>query len=108
VPYRKGRDAIVENYRRMFFADHTLAETIRGAVRGYVTRAGIPSDTLTAASALTWVTYANRKHAELADASDAGRAGAEHFPLVVIDDANRCLNLEILAERRANYLLTRL
>jgi hypothetical protein len=107
VPYRKGRDAVRANYRRIFFDPHAFSDLIAKSVSWYGEQLKIATGLSTPLSVMAWVAFANRKHDELARIGGAGGAGDEivHTPLVMID-GGACLNLEILAEHRDSFLPT--
>jgi hypothetical protein len=89
VPYRKGREALEANYRRLFFEPHGYSDLIRDAVARQVAEPGLWLPLAT----LSWAAFANRKHDDLAA---GGRSPSSHLPLILVADG-ACLNLEILA-----------
>jgi hypothetical protein len=100
IPYRKGSDAVEENYRNLFFRPHGFSHLIQDAVDGTVNRLGLPREVALPLSVLCWTAFANRKRDELA--RDPGRETG-HLPLILIRE-DACLNLEILAELRDRFL----
>ncbi|MBN2498626.1 MAG: aminoglycoside phosphotransferase family protein [Deltaproteobacteria bacterium] len=80
------------------------------AVEVFMRAAGTPPEQAIYQSALSWAQLACRKKRELdamAASSGVRLPDAAHLPLVLIE-ADRCLNLEWLAERRGEHLLSRL
>ena len=106
TPYAKGREALQSNFRSLFFTPHPFADLIRHETTWYASQLSIPADLLLPLSTLCWTAYANRKHAELEQARTGGAPANEsgHLPLVMISDS-ACLNLELLAAHRSDYLL---
>ena len=101
IPYRKGNDAVEENYRALFFRPHGFSELIHDAAAGYAERLGLTQELMLPLSVLCWTAFANRKRDELS--SDELRETG-HLPLILVRDG-ACINLEILAEQRDSYLL---
>lgn len=100
VPYRKGREALEANYRRLFFAAHRHSELIRRCCSRYARQLGLDAGLMLPLSVMSWVAFANRKRDELAA---AGGEETAHMPLIMTAN-DRCSNLEILAELRDRYL----
>jgi aminoglycoside phosphotransferase (APT) family kinase protein len=106
VPYRKGSAPLAANYRRLFFEQHRLTELIRDSVRQYAGKLDVAVDDLLPLSVICWVVYANRKHETLsAEAAGPLWPGQTHWPLVMFE-GDRCLNLELLAGHRHDYVLS--
>ncbi len=99
--YSRKSQAIATNFERMFFDPHPRSALVVGAIEALAGELGLDASLRFHASALAWVGFARRKHAELAAAP--GLAARSHLPLVLLD-GGRCLNLEILAARRTSYL----
>lgn len=101
IPYRKGSDAVEENYRSLFFRPHGFSELIRDAAADYAKAVGLSPELMLPLSVLCWTAFANRKHDELACGE---RRETGHLPLILVRE-DACINLEILAEQRDSYLL---
>jgi hypothetical protein len=101
IPYRKGRDAVEENYRGLFFRPHGFSELIHDTVAGYTKRLGLAQELMLPLSVLCWTAFANRKQDELCCGE---RRETDHLPLILVREG-ACINLEILAEERESYLL---
>ena len=77
------------------------ADRERIPLQNIITRVG--RDDIMPLSVMAWVTYANRKR-EALGAGAGAPAAPTHRPLVVFED-DRCLNLELLARHRGDYVL---
>ena len=105
VPYAKGRDRLLANYRRLFFESHVLLPTLRREVQGLVAALGLAGEDLLPLSAMAWIELANLTRARLAPGGAAPfDPSSDPWPLVMLEDGH-CLNLELLAERQEHYWL---
>ena len=77
-----------------------MRETFRSTIGGYLDRIGLGRELALPLAALAWAQLALRKVEQL----DGGRLGSfsRCFPLVLLEEG-RCLNLELLAERRDSW-----
>jgi hypothetical protein len=99
----------LQGHRRLAYGAPPRLARVQAALQSAVREAGVGPAEAVALSALAWVVLANRKQAELDSleaASGIRMPDQVHLPLVALEDGH-CLNLEILAERRADYLLAR-
>ena len=101
IPYRKGRDAVEQNFRSLFFRPHGFSKLIHDAAADYAESSGLSQELMLPLSVLCWTAFANRKRDEL---SGGDRRETGHLPLILVRD-EACINLEILAEHRDSYLL---
>lgn len=109
APIGAGGQRWLDGYRRLLFGKHPGVQQLQEPIRDAVRSAGLAPEATVGLSAMAWVVFANRKQAEL-DAMQA-RSGVrlndeEHLPLINLE-AGHCLNLELLAEQRQDYLLSR-
>jgi hypothetical protein len=106
TPYAKGREALASNFRELFFGTHAYTELLQSLTRAYMERLGVARELLVPLTAVSWASYANRKHDELEELARAGgiEDAASHMPLIMVED-ERCLNLEILATLRDRFTL---
>ncbi len=110
IPYKKGKNSLVNNYRRLFFTQNRHTSLIRKSVSGYMQRLGVKTEYVLCLSVIAWVLYANGKRRCMEarkKASGTGSRDPESFPLIMVEN-NQCLNLEILAKNLQSYVLNSL
>jgi len=104
LPYSRVAGAQAANYRKMFFSDHDLSRLARTVAHSYLDRVGVTRRLALPLSVACWVTYANRKYDALPPSCDR-EAESHYFLPLIIFEGGGCLNLELLAERRAEFIL---
>jgi len=104
LPYSRAAGAQAANYRKMFFSEHDLTGPARTVAHSYLDRVGVARRLALPLSVACWVTYANRKYDALPESCDR-EAESHYFLPLIIFEGGGCLNLELLAERRGEFIL---
>ena len=107
---RHGRDKAVQqrNYHALFFTQTHLTKTLQQGVQCYAKHWGLEPRVLLPLSAITWIRHALKKADYIQrfarSEEDASRMLVHDHHLTMIDH-NQCLNLELLAQNRDQYII---
>ncbi len=111
IRYGRTPATLQRNYHALFFTQTHLTSTLQHGIRRYAQHWGLEPGMLLPLSTIAWVHHALHKADFVkqfaTSEKDAHRMMIRDYHLTFID-RNQCLNLEILAEKRDQYIIDKI
>lgn len=108
IRYGRTPAALQRNYHALFFTQTHLTKTLQQGVRRYAQSWGLKPKILLPLSTITWVHHALQKADYIetfARSEKSARQMMIDAHILTLVEHNQCLNLEILATNRAQYIV---